>query len=213
MPIFADGGLQLYLEHRSALLAYAQPLVGSAWAEDVLQDAYLKFAPAAAKGKLHSPLSYLYRVVRNAAFDVRRSLKIEAARIDPDGVTDNIPAAVTTPERQTESRQSLQAVRQALDELPPRTRAAFDLCRFDGLTLAEAAGRLGISVTLTHRLVHDAMLHCAERLATLDSENPRGVVQRAKTQAAPATNRKLREQKRLGGSDGTGGFAAPTSIL
>lgn len=173
----SDGGLQLYLKHRAALVEYARPLVGcEARAEDIVQDAYLRFAPAAARDELRSPLSYLYHVVRNLALDRRRSMAVEARRTDGRGLTEDIPAAAVGPEQTLIDRQALRAVSEALDELPPRTREAFDLYRFGGLTLAETARRLGISTTLTHQFVHAAMTHCADRLAALESEKTEVVI-------------------------------------
>lgn len=56
----------LYLAHRGELLDYASKIVGDrSQAEDVVQEAYLRFDPAAAERSLSAPLSYLFRIVRN----------------------------------------------------------------------------------------------------------------------------------------------------
>ena len=65
--------LDLFLAHRSALIDYAQPIVGCrARAEDVVQEAYLRFAAATdrerpADDRILQPVGYLYRIVRNLA--------------------------------------------------------------------------------------------------------------------------------------------------
>src|SRR3546814_1293981 len=66
--------LNLYLRHRAELIDYATPIVGDrALAEDVVQDAWLRFSEAGshdAKTRLiRQPVGYLYRIVRNLALD------------------------------------------------------------------------------------------------------------------------------------------------
>src|SRR3546814_15147734 len=69
--------LNLYLRHRAELIDYATPIVGDrALAEDVVQDAWLRFSEAGshdAKTRLiRQPVGSLYRIVRNLAPDISR---------------------------------------------------------------------------------------------------------------------------------------------
>ncbi len=57
---------------------------------------------------------------------------------------------------------------EALDELPGRTRTAFEMHRLGGQTLQSVAAKLGISTTLTHQLIHQALAHCLRRLEEED---------------------------------------------
>jgi len=158
-----DGTLRLYMAHRSALVDYATPIVGCpARAEDVVQEAYIRYAPAMRGGVQKNPVGYLYRVVRNLAFDLQRSLKPEHRRAHSELLTDELPAREASPEHQVVQQDDLRAVAAALASLPPRTRIAFELYRLEGLTLQEIAGRLGVSVTYVHQLVRMAMTRCAE---------------------------------------------------
>jgi RNA polymerase sigma-70 factor (ECF subfamily) len=84
--------------------------------------------------------------------------------VAPDVEYDFVADDQASPERSLIDRQNVAIVMQALDELPPRTRAALEMRRFEGLPLAEIAKRLGISITLAHRLVHRALQHCQSRL-------------------------------------------------
>src|SRR5687768_2183785 len=80
-----NANLELFLRHRGALVEYATPLVGDrARAEDIVQDAYLRFAPRETEAgdgikAITQPLGYLYRVVRNLALDLGRRRKSEQA--------------------------------------------------------------------------------------------------------------------------------------
>ena len=170
--------LDLYLMHRAALVDHAAPIVGCrSRAEDLVQDAYLRFA-AAGRGaaeadardsieRIAQPVAYLYRIVRNLALDWVRRQAVEGGPADPE-VLDRMPAAVATPERTALYRNELRVVTEALAELPERTRTAFEMHRLGGHTLQDIARRLGISVGLAHQLVRDAVTHCAERLGDLD---------------------------------------------
>ena len=65
-------------------------------------------------------------------------------------------------------RDELRVVAEALDELPERTRIAFEMHRMAGQSLQEVADHLGVSVTLVHQMVRKALVHCAQRLDACD---------------------------------------------
>lgn len=160
--------LDLFLAHRTALLDYATPIVGCrARAEDVVQEAFLRFTQTSNGGEaIGQPVAYLYRIVRNLAIDVTRRLANETLR---DGASlEAIVSPAPSPERTAIGRDELRQVAEALDELPERTRRAFEMHRLSGHTFREIARTLGISVGLAHQLVRDALTHCAERLTDDD---------------------------------------------
>ncbi len=165
--------LDLYLAHRGALIDYAQPIVGCrSRAEDVVQEAYLRFAQAdqqradrdrAAPEQIRHPAGYLYRIVRNLALDWVRHRALEGDAPAPDQL-DNLPAAAPTPEQTVLDRDQVRRLMVALEELPPRTRLAFEMHRLEGRTFPEIARHLDVSVGFAHRLVKQALTHCANRL-------------------------------------------------
>ena len=165
--------LDLFLAHRSALIDYAQPIVGCrARAEDVVQEAYLRFAAATdrerpADDRILQPVGYLCRIVRNLAVDWARHLAQEDR--PPAAVMEQIASAAPSPEQAALDRDQVRIVIAALAELPPRTRRAFELHRLQGQTFPVIARRLGISVGLAHRLVKDALTHCADRLGGFET--------------------------------------------
>lgn len=158
--------LDLYLTHRAALVDYAAPIVGCrARAEDVVQDAWLRFnARQTTDLEISHPLGYLYRIVRNLALDQTRSLATERRQPDGDALLADLPANTASPEQQVAGQDELQRLADALLQLPERTRIAFEMHRLGGYTLQQVAAAMGISVGLTHQLVHDALSHCAVRL-------------------------------------------------
>jgi DNA-directed RNA polymerase specialized sigma24 family protein len=102
---------RLYDEHASRLLGYACALLGvRASAEDVLQTVFLKLIRE--NKPLADPVPYLFRAVRNAAFNVRR----EVSRLMP---LESEPAWF---ESANGIRESALAVQQALVGLPNARR-------------------------------------------------------------------------------------------
>jgi len=161
----ADDKLQLYLAHRPALVDYAAPIVGCrARAEDVVQEAWLRFSRQADEADIRHPASYLYRIVRNLALDQTRRSATEKAQPGGDEMLAELPASTASPEQAVSQQSELAAISRALEELPLRTRTAFEMHRLGGHTLQQVANHLEVSVSLVHQLVRDALAHCLARL-------------------------------------------------
>lgn len=165
-----DKALSLYLSHRRELVNYASGIVGDRdQAEDVVQEAWLRFSAVAEKerpGKANilQPAGYLFRIVRNLAIDLSRKLINEAPHPAGDLAFAELPADMAGPEQEVAGRDQLQLVAAALEELPERTRRAFDLHRFGDKTFAEIGEILGLSQARAHALVQEAVAHCAAAL-------------------------------------------------
>lgn len=169
--------LEIFLSHRAALVTYAATIVGCrARAEDIVQEAFINFevrgrSPGDAEtGQQHRagrPVSFFYRVVRNAAIDWLRRPDVSAELADI-GELERLPAATATPERTAADREQIRILAAALDELPARTRIAFTMHRLEGRSLREIADTLGVSVVRAHQLVKDAIRHGA---AALDAQD------------------------------------------
>jgi RNA polymerase sigma factor (sigma-70 family) len=160
-----QGILGLFMAHRGALVDYASGIVGSrAQGEDVVQEAWLRFDGVAGKRFLDEPLGYLYRIVRNMALDGRRQRVGEGRYLVEDGENETRAEDRPSPEAEVLHRQQLALVREALAELPERTRLALEMHRLEGHKLREIAAHFGISVALAHALVADGVEHCRRRL-------------------------------------------------
>ncbi len=73
-----DTRYETYVAYRAELVRYATPILGSREdAEDVVQEAFVRFVPEAAQSPSRLK-SYLYRIVRNLAFDARRRRRLES---------------------------------------------------------------------------------------------------------------------------------------
>lgn len=162
-----DWALALYAAHRHALTSYASGIVGDrAHAEDVVQEAWLRFGAArAAERPLEEPVGYLYRIVRNLAVDYRRRLTREKGLLgEPLAGAEGLSDGRATPEAEAAARDELRLLIQAMDELPERTRIAVEMRRIEGAKLKDIAARLGVSVPVAYQIVADGIAHCRRRV-------------------------------------------------
>lgn len=159
--------LDLYRQHRGALVDYASGIVGDrAHAEDLVQEAWLRLDRKAAREPPREPLRYLYRIVRNLAFDASRRLARERQVVvdqeEPDARRH--AADAPSPEAAALHRRELEEVMAAMAELPERTRIALEMHRIGGCKLKDIAAFLGVSLPLAHVLVAQGVDHCKRRL-------------------------------------------------
>ncbi|MFK4825750.1 sigma-70 family RNA polymerase sigma factor [Paenochrobactrum sp. BZR 588] len=130
-------------------------------AADITQDTFVRVLlrpPHEASGN-HNPKAYLFKIARNLGINhQKREALIETIDIE-DKTGQNVPDPAPSPEMIVYSRQCLQQTYQALNELPERTRQAFEMHRLGERTLAEVAQELDISTTRAWALIRDAYKH------------------------------------------------------
>jgi RNA polymerase sigma factor (sigma-70 family) len=146
-----------FVAHHSQLRAAAQKILGTReLADEVAQDAFLKLSDPASTVTARQPLAYCYQVVRNLAIDHRRRMALESSVFAAEEEGADVPTPQGTPERYAINRQNLRIIEQALDELPDRTRRAFEMYRLGDLTQREIGQRLGVSAALVNAMIRDA---------------------------------------------------------
>lgn len=155
----------LFVEHQARLVRTAFKVLDNLpWAQDVVQNTYLKLNGGGAAYEAREPVAYLFRMVRNLAIDAHRRAALEAGFLVDEELGDGVAACAGTPESLLASRQQLHIVIDALSTLPERTRSAFELHRLNGLTQREIGTQLGVSITLVNFMIRDATAHCAKAL-------------------------------------------------
>ncbi len=155
------------MAHRSELVNYANGIVRDrAEAEDLVQEAWLRFGAIAEARLLEEPVGYLYRVVRNLAVDGRRRVIRESQVLERGSETAVQETADDRPSPETEAmdKNEFRLLREAMAELPDRTRIALEMRRFGGCKLKEIAAHLGISVTVAHEDVAGGIAYCRRRV-------------------------------------------------
>ena len=148
-------------ERRGEMVRYAGAVSGDdAGAEDLVQEAWLRCDQAAHDQSVEKPAHLLWRILRNLSIDRGRRIAHEGrilvgGRNDPqwEALPDDQPSV----EDMLIAQSELAAIQRVLNGLEPRTRAAFEMHRFEGAKLREIAVRLGVSITTAHGLVATAM--------------------------------------------------------
>lgn len=106
--------------------------------------------------------AYLLRSVRNRSLNHLRHLKV---RRDTESDVEALYDAPLAADQPIVAKELAQAVKMALDELPPRCRQVFDLSRVHGLKYAEIAEALDISQKTVEAQMGKALRVLRERLA------------------------------------------------
>lgn len=164
-----DPQLPLFLEQRPRLLGLAYRMLGTRHdAEDVVQDAYLRFRSADPAG-IRTPAAWLYTTVTRLCIDVLRRLKAEREQYVgpwlPEpwlGADETAPSAQDVAELASDLSVGFLLM---LDKLTPHERAAFLLREVFERDYAELAQVLGRSEVACRQLVHRAKGHLREPAA------------------------------------------------
>lgn len=127
-------------------------------ADDVAQEACVRAMQLPEPRMIRDPVRYLMRIARNLVVDRRRSKVREAALINSLAVVELHAGAAPDPERVLAGKQELKRVLAAIGCLPPRCREAFVLHRFNGLSYAAVARRMGVSTSMVEKHIAEAML-------------------------------------------------------
>ncbi|MBX6331976.1 MAG: RNA polymerase sigma-70 factor [Gemmatimonadaceae bacterium] len=101
---------------------------------------------------------YLYRAARNRALDYLRRRRVASAWIGR--MTAEVDRAGERPDDRLDEREQAAAAARVVAALPAQRRRIFEMCRWDGMSYAEVAARLGISV----RTVNTQMTRALQRL-------------------------------------------------
>ncbi|MFI4968169.1 MAG: RNA polymerase sigma-70 factor [Gammaproteobacteria bacterium] len=171
-----------FLQHRPRLFGLAYRMLGSrSDAEDVLQDAYLRWQTAS-REELRSPEAWLVTVVTRLSIDRLRDAKRERETYTGPWLPEPLVGeAVASPERASELASDVSfAFLMMLERLSPEERAVFLLREVFDMDYPELAQMLGKSEDACRQMLHRAK----ERVR---QERPR-------FQVNPAAHRQLLER-------------------
>lgn len=136
-------------------------------AADLAQESYARVLAVQQSGEaIAEPRALLYRTARNLVIDQHRRNEVRGQGVAlQDGAggeaMDEVAApGAWEPEVAAMSAQAVQALLDAIGGLPLRCREAFILHKFDGLSQAEVARHMGISVTMVERHIKLGMQAC-----------------------------------------------------
>lgn len=147
-----------FLQHRPRLFGLAYRMLGTkADAEDVLQDAYLRWQ-SAPRDELRSPEAWLVTVVTRLSIDKLRDAKQEReAYTGPWLPEPLVGEEAATPERASELASDVSfAFLMMLERLAPEERAVFLLREVFDMDYPEVAQMLGKSEAACRQMLHRA---------------------------------------------------------
>jgi RNA polymerase sigma-70 factor (ECF subfamily) len=166
-----DPLLHAYLVKRRNLVLYLASRTGSlARAEDLAQDLYLKIAGRDRTVEVRAPGALLYRMAANLMVDDARSRRRAAGRdgawrvegrtdLGGEEISDEPPA-----DEVIIARERVRQLAEAVAGLPPQMGRAFRLHKLEGLSQAQTAQAMGVSVKAIEQHLRAAMLALTRRL-------------------------------------------------
>jgi len=160
----ADSVAALAERYGGVLRAYFIKRAPAADPDDLVQEVFLRLHSRAEAEAVETPERYIFKVASSVLIDRHRH---ELARglglhdgIEGDfGLVDEL-----SPERTLIGRQEHARAIAALRDLPPRAKAAFTLHRFEHMTYAAIAQRMGISVNGVKHLIARALERLNEQV-------------------------------------------------
>lgn len=158
-----DGDVQdLYRDHHGWLVGWLRrKLGGSDHAADLAQDTFVRILrqrQQASLPGLREPRAYLTRIAQALLVDHWRRSDLERAWLQALAAVP--PQHAPSPESQQLIFEVLTRVDAVLDTLKPAAKRAFLLAQVDGLTCAQIAGQLGVSLSTVERHIAQALRQC-----------------------------------------------------
>ncbi|AZE47186.1 Sigma factor, ECF subfamily [Pseudomonas chlororaphis] len=135
-------------------------------AADMTQDVFTQWLDYRDRAKVEQPRAFLFQMARNLLRDhwrrqkVRHKVHHEPQAAEPEPLADEHHEPLLAAQR----LQRLERLKSVLAELSPRRREALMLHRFEGLSQAQIAERMGISLSMVEKHIAFALLHCKQRL-------------------------------------------------
>ncbi len=159
-----------YFQRREDLRRFFLARLGpGADVEDLIQELYIKVKNLDGE-PIENPPAYLYRLASNLMLDRMRRQRRAGAR-DAEWRRNNHATlgaldVVDTPDAEAAviARQRLQRLTEALKTLAPLTQKIFELHKFEGLTHAETAAKLGVSRSAVEKHVSLALKHLITKI-------------------------------------------------
>lgn len=158
---------ELFQAHYDALCRYACRYVASLEvAEDLVQEVFFDlWKRRSTWHPEHSPKAFLFGAVRNQTLKHQRRSRGSTQVLNGQQEILQEVSSQGSPARSLRSRELTERGQQAINELPERRRHIFILSRKHGLTYAEIAIALDISVKTVETQMGRALQHLRNRLS------------------------------------------------
>ncbi len=163
--------IRAFFERREALVLFlAARTRDMSSAEDLVQDLYLKIAGLDPAAEVRAPEALLYRMAANLLVDQVRSVQRSSRRnaewrSETRTVLGGEDVAHETPaDEVVMSKQRVLQLAAAVADLPPQMGRAFRLHKLEGMSQAQTAQAMGVSVKMVEAHIAAAIKQLAQRL-------------------------------------------------
>jgi RNA polymerase sigma-70 factor (ECF subfamily) len=165
----------LFDRHQASVVRFCYRFVGdAAVAEELAQDVFVKLYRSAGAYRPSARFkTFLFRVATNHCLNELRRPARRGERVETPMDDEGLPTALdtaageATPQHALEAKEAERAVSRALEAMSTRERAAFTMCRFEGLAYKDIAFALDASEAAVKSLIHRATLHVVRQLDAL----------------------------------------------
>lgn len=155
--LFSDAGRRL-------LRYLASRLRDGTDADDLAQEAYLRLLRVDNVLLIRDPRSFALRVATHVAYEWGRLSRHRREHVDA-GCLDDCEEQGAGPLEQAAQAQDAKALRRALARLTPKRRAIVLMHIRDGMTYAQIAAQVGLSVSMVGKHLMLGLEACREALA------------------------------------------------
>lgn len=134
-------------------------------AADIVQETYCRIHESSDVAAILHPKAFLFKVANNIRLNDRKHRRHGIDHNTEELGSVEIAADDPGPYRNINGQQEWEVVRAALLELPPTCRDVFVMNRFEGLSYAQIAAEMSLSVSMIEKHVSHALAHMRKRRA------------------------------------------------
>jgi len=152
---------RLYRDHHGWLHGWLRRRVGCPErAADFTQESFLWVLVCPPSETLERPRAFLTRIAVRLLIDDGRRARLERAWLEMQTALAEEHARAPSAQEVNEWLDSLEWVARLVEDLPDKPRRAFLMSRLDGMSQAEIAAELGVSVSMVKKYMAKALVHC-----------------------------------------------------
>ncbi|CAG7857877.1 hypothetical protein MCAMS1_02863 [biofilm metagenome] len=150
----------VYLTCHKDLIGYLSHLLNCRdTAEDIAHESFMALAHSAQQTIINQPRGYLFRTAGNLAVDYLRHNQAVARHVENEFTWREEPQQAS-PEQEVSRDERSALVKQAIAEMPPRTRDVFILHKLHNYSYREIATLLNISESGVEKHISKGLKHC-----------------------------------------------------